>query len=152
MKNPFLKAFVLMLSLSLLSTTCEDEIDDITENVENANELQDIIESGTWRITSLFDSGENLTNDFTGFSFNFESNGNITATSDTETESGTYIIDFDDDLDDNDIDLVIEFPVSDNNDFNELNEDWDVVSFTSTTIMLEDIDGNFTDTLVFEKN
>ena len=60
----------------------------------------------------------------------------------------------DDSSSDDDIDFNILFPVPDSNDFEDLNDDWDIVSSSSTRIDLIDISGGNgeTDMLTFEKN
>ena len=60
----------------------------------------------------------------------------------------------DDSSSDDDIDFNIFFPVPDSNDFEDLNDDWDIVTTTSTRIELIDIRGGNggTDMLTFEKN
>ena len=160
MKNPFLKALVLMLSLSLLSTTWEDDDFSINDNLQEILEIQSNVESGTWRVTSYIDSGEDETNDFNGFSFNFESNGTVTATNESVTKTGTWSITDDDSNDDSssssndDIDFNIFFQVPETDDFEDLNDDWDIISHTNSRIELRDISGGdgSTDNLIFEKN
>ncbi|QBZ99125.1 hypothetical protein [Flavobacterium sangjuense] len=111
--------------------------------------------SGTWRVTSYVDSGNDETNHFTGYNFTFASGGVLTATNGTNTYTGTWSVTSDDSNDDNpssDLDFNIGFttPV----DFADLTDDWDVVSHTATTISLIDVSGGNggTDILVFTKN
>ncbi|MCB0382605.1 MAG: hypothetical protein KDD05_04705, partial [Psychroserpens sp.] len=60
----------------------------------------------------------------------------------------------DDSSSDDDIDFNIFFPVPDSNNFEDLNDDWDIVSTSSNTIELIDISGGNggTDFLTFERN
>ena len=84
----------------------------------------------------------------------------MVATNGTNTMTGTWSVtddsnsSSDDSNDDDDIDFNIFFPVPDSNDFQDLNDDWDIVSTSSTRIELIDISvGNGgTDMLTFEKN
>ena len=110
---------------------------------------------GTWRITSYVDSGTDETNHFTGYNFTFGASNVLTATYGTNTYTGTWSVVVDNTNDDNpssDLDFNITFtsPV----DFADLTDDWDVVSYTATTISLIDVSGGNgeTDTLVFTKN
>ena len=114
-----------------------------------------IASQGTWRITSYIDSGNNQTSDFTGYNFTFGASNALTASNGTNTYTGTWSVVTDTSNDDNpssDLDFNIAFLSPAN--FTELTDDWDIVSFTPTTISLIDVSGGngSTDTLVFTKN
>lgn len=161
MKNVFNLGFILMLSLTLMSAMCSSDDDDGTPN-NNSQQIADIeddVQSGTWIITNFVDSGQNETSDFNGYNFTFNTNGSLVATNGTNTMTGTWSITDDDSSDDDgssssDIDFNIFFPVPDTSDFEDLNDDWDIVTSTSTRIELIDISGGNSDTdlLTFEKN
>lgn len=161
MKNVFNLGFILMLSLTLMSAMCSSDDDDGTPN-NNSQQIADIeddVQSGTWIITYFVDSGQNETSDFNGYNFTFNTNGSLVATNGTNTMTGTWSITDDDSSDDDgssssDIDFNIFFPVPDTSDFEDLNDDWDIVTSTSTRIELIDISGGNSDTdlLTFEKN
>lgn len=112
---------------------------------------------GTWRITSYVDSGTDKTNHFTAYNFTFATGdvNVLTATNGTNTYTGTWSVVVDNTNDDNpssDLDFNIAFTSPAN--FADLTDDWDVVSYTATTISLIDVSGGNggTDTLVFTKN
>ena len=160
MKKDLFYAILLFMSFSLMSTTCDSDDDGINQN-NNAQEIAEIessVELGTWRITSYVDSGVDETNDFNGYSFTFSSDGTLTATNGTTSYVGTWSVtdsnSSDDSNSNDDIDFNISFPVPDTNDFEDLNDDWDIVSYSETMLSLNDISGGNggTDTLVFEKN
>tara|TARA_Y100000780_G_C13673105_1_gene413198 strand:+ start:1186 stop:1698 length:513 start_codon:yes stop_codon:yes gene_type:complete len=157
MKNNLLYAIIIMVSISLMSSTCSSD-DDGNNSNNNSQEIAQIesqVELGTWIVLSFIDSGQDETNDFNGYGFTFASDGTLTATNGTTTYTGTWSITDSNSNDDSsdDIDFNIFFPVPDNNDFEDLNDDWDVVSHSATTISLIDISGGNggTDTLVFTK-
>ena len=114
------------------------------------------VTSGTWRVTSYVDSGNDETSDFTGYNFTFGAANTLSATNGTNTYNGTWSVTSDDDSDDDnpssDLDFNIAFLSPTN--FTKLTDDWDIVSFTPTTISLMDVSGGNggTDTLVFTKN
>lgn len=150
-----------MLSFTLMSSMCSNDDDDGNSNNNNQEiaQIENTAESGTWRITNFNDSGENETSDFSGYDFSFNSDGSLVATNGTNTLTGTWSVtddsnSSDDSSSDDDIDFNIFFPVPDSNDFEDLNDDWDVVTTTSTRIELIDISGGNggTDMLTFEKN
>lgn len=149
-----------MLSLSLMSSMCSDD-DDGTPNFNMLQivELTNTAQSGTWRITNFNDSGSNETSDFNGYNFIFNANGSLVASNGTNTVSGTWSVtnnsnSSDNSSSDDDIDFNIFFPVPENNNFEDLNDDWDVLTNSSTRIELIDISGGNggTDRLTFEKN
>lgn len=152
MKNRFLYRVVLVLSLSLI-VSCSTSEDDSTNNTVEIQQLESTAETGTWRVTNLVDSGRDETSDFNGYVFSFLENGTVTATNGTTIYDGTWSVTRDDD-DDNDVEFNIFFPVPDSNDFDDLNDDWDIVSYSDTIINLIDISGGNgdTDMLTFEKN
>lgn len=149
----------MMLSLSLLSFTCSS--DDEGQNPNDTSLLIAAVsataQTGTWRITSYIDSGQNETNDFNGYNFTFRSDGVVTASNGTNNLTGTWsVTDSSNSTDDSndDIDFNIFFPVPDTNVFDDLNDDWDILTYTSTKIELMDVSGGNggTDTLTFEMN
>lgn len=160
MKTPnFIYGLIVMFSLSLLSGTCSSDDDDGPSTNDNSAQIQQIqtqAQSGTWRITSYIDSGQDETTDFTGYNFTFESNGTLTATNVTNNQTGSWSVTDSNSNDDSpdDIDFNISFNVPDTSDFDDLNDDWDIVSHTDTRIQLRDVSGGNggTDTLTFERN
>lgn len=156
-----LRTLALIVSMSLLWVACST--DDDTNNDQNTNEngqtalqITDIAQSGNWIISSFIDSGQDETNDFNGYSFDFRADGTVVATNGNQTLNGTWSVTSsnsnDDDDDDNDFNIF--FPVDENHDFDDLNDDWDVVSATENRIELLDVSGGNggTDRLTFTKN
>lgn len=160
MKKVFNLGFILMLSLTLMSSMCSNDDDDNpNNNSQQIAQIEDNVQTGTWRVSNFIDSGENETSDFSGYDFTFNMDGSLVASNGTNTFTGTWSItddsnSNDDSNSDDDIDFNIFFPVPDSNDFEDLNDDWDIVSATSTRIELIDISGGNgdTDLLTFERN
>ncbi|MBA3986081.1 MAG: hypothetical protein H0X63_05815 [Flavobacteriales bacterium] len=151
MKNNVIKSLIVLFSLSLISSACSN--DDNGVNNTDVSQLVDIAQDGTWRITSYIDSGQDETSDFTGFNFSFNTNGNLSAINGDIEINGTWSITNDDDGNSgDDIDFNIFFAAPPN--FEDLTDDWDIVSMTNTRIELIDISGGNggTDNLVFTKN
>lgn len=151
---------ITLILVGLIATSCSSDSSD--NNLNTAESLQavtDLALSGTWVISSFIESGTDETNDFTGYVFTFNSDGSLVADNGTMTVSGTWSVtsddssDDDDDYDsDDDIDFNIFFAAPPT--FEELTEDWDIVSRSASRIELIDISGGNggTDTLTFEKN
>lgn len=162
MKN--IKKYLQVLALVFVLGACTSD-DNSTNNSNDLNaqiqEITDIALSGTWIVTSFIDSGVDETDDFAGYSFAFNADGSLVADNGTNTVEGSWSVtgdDSDDSMDDSpdddsdDIDFNIFFASPDN--FNELTEDWEIVSQSSTKIDLIHVSGGdgSTDTLKFEKN
>ena len=153
MKKHVLK---LMLACTLIiSAACSSDDDNSSVN----NDLSEIIsmaQSGSWKISSYVDSGNDETNHFTGYNFTFGNGGVLTATNGDATYAGTWSVTNDDDSNDDnpsgDVDFNIAFTSP--ADFADLTDDWHIVQVTTTTISLIDVSGGNggTDTLVFVKN
>ncbi len=155
------KQFMLLL-LSLLFVTCstDEAEDDLLDDNQQAQQVESIAERGSWRITNFNDSGQDETSDFAGYSFTFNSDGSLVATNGTNILTGSWSVSEsssssdDDDYSEDDVDFNIFFAVSDSSDFEDLNDDWDVVSSSASKIELLDVSGGNgeIDRLTFEAN
>ena len=161
MKFKFLNlAIALIFTLGLFSSCSNSDDSNDNQNNNNAAEIAQIetaAETGTWRVTSFIDSGQDETNDFNGYDFTFSSNGSLSATNGVNTYNGSWSVtdsSSSSSSSDDDIDFIIMFQVPDDHDFDDLNDDWDVVTHSSSLISLIDISGGNggTDTLVIQKN
>jgi hypothetical protein len=151
MKSSFLLKQVVVSVFGLfLFVSCKKEDKTPTNQVQ----IQTSVGSGTWRITKFIDSGDDETNKFSGFNFTFNATGVLSAVSNSSSYSGTWSISDSNSNDDsqNDLDFNIFFNLT--NDFEDLNDDWDILSHSTTKIELVDVSGGNggTDYLTFEKN
>lgn len=103
--------------------------------------------TGTWHISYYFDD-QDLTNQFSGYTFTFLSNGTVTGVSGSTTINGTWSTYIDSS---NIRKLVLNFS---GNTLQNLNEDWKTIEFTATSIRLKDVSGGNggTNYLYFTKN
>jgi hypothetical protein len=153
MKIKIVRAFYLSLIVVLVFLySCSK--DDNKQTTTTQTKIENSISSGTWSITYFFDSGTNETNNFSGYSFTFNTNGTLTSTNGTNTYNGNWnISDSNSDIDSvDDLHFNITFNVS--NHFEDLNDDWNISSQSSTKLELFDVSGGGggTDYLTFEKN
>ena len=159
-KQLFITSALLLVLLTSVSCSNNDDSNDSANNAAQIQATITVATNGTWRISNFIDSGQDEISDFDGFNFTFAANGVITATNGSETQTGTWSVtddsnsSDDDSSNDDDIDFNINFPVSDTNVFDDLNDDWDIVSSSDTQISLIDISGGNggTDVLVFTHN
>lgn len=158
MKKGFYFGLLTLMSFSILLSSCSNDDESPIDNTQQIAQIEATVESGTWHITNFNDSGQDETSDFTGYNFTFASDGTLTASNGTTTLDGTWSVSSDSSSssssDDDDIEFNIFFPVPDTNDFEDLNDDWDIVSTSTSRIELIDISGGSgdTDRLTFEKN
>ena len=141
-----IKFLGVMLAAGVFFVSCskKKQIDEIEKNVQD----------GSWRVTSYIDSGVDHTNDFNGYSFTFSDNGDVIAVNGGTTVSGTWSITSSNSDDDSNDDMDFNLSFASPADFEELTDDWDIQSHTSTKIQLIDVSGGNggTDYLTFEKN
>jgi len=153
MKTSILKT-VLSLVIVFTISSCSSDDDSTNDSNSNQDEVENTVESGTWRITKFIDSGDDETSDYNGYTFTFNSDNTLVATNGTNSHTGTWSItdsnSGDDSLDDLHFNIFFASPA----DFEELSDDWDILSRTDTKIELIDISGGNggTDFLTFEKN
>ena len=159
LKTKLIYSMLMMLSFSLMSSTCSNDDDgiNINDNSAEINDIKNTVQTDSWHITSFMDSGVDETNEYTGYSFTFNSNGTLEASNGSESVNGTWSVTDDNNSNDDsntndDIDFNIFFtsPANFNDD---LSEDWEMVSLSPIKIELIHISGGNggTDTLIFEK-
>lgn len=156
MKKNFIYPLFTLLSFSLMSSTCSSDDDLNSNNSQTIQEIETLVQSNTWIITNYLDSGQDETNNFSGYSFTFGADNSLTADNGSNTVIGTWSItdssnSNDDSSNSDDIDFNIYFLSPAN--FSELSEDWEIVMRTTTKIELMHISGGNggTDNLTFEK-
>ena len=155
--NSTLAKILPFLFLSFLFS-CETTDDAPTEIASvDIEEIRAIATSGTWMVAKYEEDGIDETSNFSGYGFSFDSDGVLNVSNQSTSLSGAWSIRSDSDSSDNDssnendVDFNIFFTSP--NDFEEISEDWEIVSYSSARIELKHIskgDGSV-DVLVFEK-
>jgi hypothetical protein len=154
-KSIFLAMIALILGACETDDSANNDDQMTAQEIEEANTIAN---SGVWIITNYNDDGQDETSDFNGYIFTFDNAGVLRATNGTTTLTGAWSVTEDSsnssDDDNDDIDFNIFFPVSDDHDFDDLSDDWDIVSIDATSINLIDVSGGNggTDRLTFMKN
>ncbi len=149
---------IALIALLSVFVACESDDNNDTNQV-TSQEIPQIVaaaQSGSWVVASYIEDGVNETSDFAGYTFDFMSNGTVVATLNSETTEGTWSVtdDSNSSSSDDDVDFNISFPVPDTSVLDELNDDWDILSYSSTQIRLRDVSGGngTTDDLVLERS
>ena len=147
-KTLYLIYFFVLFSI----ISCGDNDVDSSNNVQS--EIENDMQSGTWQITKFIDSGKDELNHFNGYNFTFKSSDVLNANNGTNDYNGTWSISDSNNNDDSKDDLHFNIHFTSPDDFEDLSDDWDVISLTSTKIELIDISGGNggTDYLTFNKN
>ena len=148
------RAIYFMTAISIFAfaaSSCSQEDDLMADLTQQA--VEDNLETGSWQVTFFEDSGKDETNHFSGYNFTFADNGTLTADNGTNVVQGTWSISDSNSNDDSPDDLDFNIFFSASNDFEELNEDWDIISHTDMKIELVHVSGGNggTDYLTFER-
>lgn len=93
------------------------------------------VPSGLWKVTRYLDKDKNRTSHYTGYSFDFKSGGVITATQGSTIIQGSWK----NIVDSGKSKMVFTFP--EQNKFDELNDDWEVILQNATSIQLKNVSG-----------
>lgn len=133
-----------ILSLCLVITLAFSSCD--TNNSISSNPAQ-VASSGTWRVSLFTDSGNDETNNFSGYSFAFTSGGTLTVQKSGVSQNGTWSVSASSNK--FNIDLGAK---SGTNPLGELTDDWNILSSSSTEIRLGDDNSSSNEFLTFSKN
>ena len=150
-----LKGILIIFIYTGLAMSCDKDDDNNEPQNTTIQQTQNTVQSGSWKITYYLDSDQNETNHFTGYTFTFNENGSLVAINGSTTITGTWSVtdsnSNDDDGGSSDTDFNIFFASPP--DFEELSDDWDIISVTNSKIQLTDVSGGNggTDFLTFEK-
>ncbi|PHS68100.1 MAG: hypothetical protein COB12_01995 [Flavobacterium sp.] len=146
--------FTVLITVISCSTTDDNNVDDSSSGDNStANQIENTAQTGTWRITYFYDSDHEETNSFSGYNFTFNSDGSLIAVNGNTTITGSWsITDSSSSSSDDDHHFNIFFASP--NDFEELSDDWEIISTSDTKIKLTDVSGGNggIDFLTFEKN
>ncbi len=124
-------------------TSCDKNLNPVT-TPEN---LEETVQQGNWKITYFWDDKDE-TYHFNGYEFTFEDNGVITASNGTSVYNGTWSTG----TDDSTVKLNINFSAP--AEFEDLSDDWHIMTKTDNLIELNDVSGGdgSIDYLTFSRN
>lgn len=144
------KILIACLSLAAIFTiSCSKSNDTATQNPINTTTVTNTASSGTWRITYFWDTDNEETTNYAGYSFTFGANNTVAASkSGASSVAGTWATG----TDNSTPKFILTFtsPAL----FSKLSSDWHIIELTTTKIALKDVSGGNggTDYLTFEKN
>jgi hypothetical protein len=135
---------------------CDENGVDKSNQQAKITQLTNIVTDGPWAITYFFDTDHEETANFSSYSFEFAPSGAITATNGSTSVSGSWSVTPDNSSDDNNsesdnVDFNLSFSAPTN--FEDLSEDWEIISQSVSRIELRHISGGNggTDLLTIEK-
>jgi hypothetical protein len=142
-----LKFISMVFLLLFVGVSCSDE-DDTSSQVSSPSQITTTVTDGVWIVTLFKEDNIVQTNNYSGYSFTFATDGSLSATNGSVTQSGewsTY-------TDSGYTKLELMFDATDG-PFEEISEDWRVLSRTATKIELKHVSGGdgSIDYLTFEK-
>lgn len=150
-----LKATLVIFIYTGLAMSCNKDDDNSQQQNTTIPQTINTAQSGSWKVAYFFDSDHEETGHFTGYVFTFNENGSLVAVKGSTTVTGTWSVtdsnSSDDDGGSNDTDFNIFFASP--ADFEDLSDDWDIISVSNSKIELTDVSGGNggTDFLTFEK-
>ncbi|MBN8567434.1 MAG: hypothetical protein J0M25_11955 [Flavobacteriales bacterium] len=153
MKKFFLIPLLFGIFMLNVASTCSNDDDSNDDDDSSSSTIitqtQNTIVNGAWRVTLFSEDGSNQTSQFSNYDFVFGTNGTITANNGSNTMNGSWTTG----TDDSTPKFIINFSVT-NGPFEEISEDWQILSTTSTKIELKHVSGGdgSIDLLTFEKN
>ena len=130
-----------ILALLMIVASCKKD-----DNSSSTSSINSTIQQGKWKVTSFIDSGDDETNHYSNYEFQFNSDGTVTAIKTGSTVNGTWS----NGNDDSQQKLYLTFSTA---PFDELNDNWHIISQSASQIKLEDVSGGNggTDYLTFDK-
>ena len=130
--------FLGIISLAAISSCKKDDSTDPTSNIVQ------IVTTGTWRITYFVEPNEDKTNDFTGYTFSFNSNGQLIATLSGVNTTGSWAWD--------DSSSKFHISIGNSKPLSDLTDDWLILEKTENLIRLKNDNPTKNELLNFTRN
>ena len=127
---------ILILLAIVVFASCSSDDDAGNVNTNEFEQIKTTLTQGEWMVSKLIDGQSDHTIDFESFVFTFREDGTVSAQNDLFTENGTWAYD---NSSSSSEELVLQF--SETTPFDEINDDWDIVSVTNSKIELSDVSG-----------
>lgn len=96
--------------------------------------IENDMSDGTWKISLFQEDGFNETSDYEIYTFNFENNGSVIASNNGFSVTGSWNVG----KDDGHVEFNLTLPIP----LDDLSDDWEVVSNSSTKLELKDVSGD----------
>ena len=128
------RIFILISFIAFASCSSDDDAGNV--NTNEFEHIKSTLPQGEWKISKFIDIETDKTSAFESFVFTFNEDGSVTAQNDLFTENGIWAYD---NTSNNAEELVLQF--SEQVPFDEINDDYDIVSVSNSTVELADESG-----------
>ncbi|MFT5103346.1 MAG: hypothetical protein ACI86C_000999, partial [Candidatus Latescibacterota bacterium] len=81
-----------LVCLSLLLIACSSASDSDNKDELSANQVQELVNSGSWYVSSYVDSGDDETSNYADFTFEFNIDGTIVAEQAGDMYIGEWLV------------------------------------------------------------
>jgi hypothetical protein len=130
-----MRKILILLTIAVFAS-CSSDDDSGDANTNEFEQIETTLPQGEWEVSKLINGQSDHTTDFESFVFTFNEDGTVVAQNDLFTENGTWAYD---NSSSSEEELVLQFGQM--TPFDRLNDDWDIVSVTNSTIELSDVSG-----------
>ena len=143
MKNSLINLSILFLAVLVFKSCSKDETIATVIDASDIPALEAALINDNWRITYYFDSGKNETADYTAYTFTFQEDGILAVSDGNTAASGVWTITVSDNSNDDSSSSNVDFNILFNSPalFQELSDDWEIKTFSNTTLELSDVSG-----------
>jgi len=149
-----MKKLIYIFSI-LLFISCSSNDDYGTPNENDPNQVTNLygdivtdLPVDMWLVTSFENQGEDQTQNFESFQFDFDVQGNVIGQNDLFSESGTW--NYSERVSNEESEtLTLDF--NETEPFDALSETWDIISASETTVVLEYNSNSISKSLTFTK-
>ncbi len=156
MKMKIASMFAIIMYVLTVAACSKDDNNNDSPQDTTVQQTVTTAQTGSWKVTYFYDSDHEETNHFTGYTFSFNENGSLVAVNGSTTITGTWSVTDSSSSDDDggssspDFNIFFASPP----DFEDLSDDWDIITVSSSKIELTDVSGGNggTDFLTFEKS
>lgn len=126
---------ILILLAVVTFVSCSSDDDSGNANTNEFEQIKTTLPQGEWEVSKYIDGQTDQTVSFESFIFNFKEDGTVSAQNDLFTENGTWTYDNSNSSEK----LVLVF--NGTTPFDQINDDWDIVSVSNSKIELSDDSG-----------
>jgi len=120
----------LAISIFAMSSCSKDALSDIT--VTEAETLA----GGSWKVVYYNDNSDGVSNDFNGYTFEFNTDGTLSATTGGTTLNGTWFVDYSDD--DPAYNKEMKIAITGNKQMDDLDGSWLIAELTDAVMKFKD--------------
>jgi len=136
-KNIQIMKRLFIVAAIVIFASCSSDDDSGDVNTSEFEQVKTTLPQGKWKVSTFNDNGIDKSEEFESFKFTFNKDGSVEAQNDLLTELGTWNYD---NTSSSSEKLNLKF--GEINPFDEISDDWNIISVTNSKVELSDDDGN----------